>query len=172
MEKFRPNSYYPSIHDINYDGLYNQKIRCLMFDLDNTLALIDEGVPPQKVIDLMKKLNERFDTYIISNNSQKRIAKFCSNFDSRFVAFALKPLSKGFKTIEKMGNYRRDEMCIIGDQLLTDVLGGKRFGCHTILVDPLGKKDLKVTSLNRLIERKLMKRMTKKGIWKRGEYYE
>ena len=143
-----------------------------MFDLDNTLALIDEGIPPKKVIDFIKKLNKKFDTYIISNNNKKRIEKFCNNFDSVFVAFALKPFSRGFREIEKVGNYEREEMCIVGDQLMTDILGGNRFGCHTILVDPLGKKDLKVTTLNRFIEKIIIKHLTKKGVLERGKYYE
>ena len=43
---------------------------------------------------------------------------------------------------------------------------------YTILVDPLGKKDLKITSLNRFIERKILKYYEKKQIMKKGEYYE
>ena len=64
MKKFIPNSYYKTVYDIDYDMLYKKKIKCIMFDLDNTLALIDEGIPPKKVIDFIKKLNKRFDTYI------------------------------------------------------------------------------------------------------------
>ena len=172
MKKFIPNSYYKSIYDIDYDLLYEMNMKCIMFDLDNTLALIDEGVPPEKVIKFIKKLNKRFDTYIISNNNKKRIELFCSYFDSTFVAFALKPLSKGFKEIKKIKNYKKEEMCIIGDQLMTDILGGNRFGCYTILVDPLGKKDLKITTLNRFLENLVIKRLSKKGILERGKYYE
>ncbi len=172
MRYFIPSSYYKSIYDINYDKLAEKNIKCIMFDLDNTLALIDEGYPPKKVVDFMKKLNKRFDTYIISNNNRKRIAKFCSSFDSKFISFALKPLPKGFKQIQNMKDYSKEAMCIVGDQLMTDILGGNLFGCHTILVDPLGKKDLKVTTLNRAVEKVLIKRLSKKGILERGKYYE
>ena len=148
MDKFIPNSYYENIYSINYDALKKKKIKCIMFDLDNTLALIDEGIP------------------------RKRIEKFCRHFDSEFVAFALKPLSKGFRQIQKMKKYRVEEMCIIGDQLMTDIFGGNRFGCYTILVDPLGKKDLKVTTLNRFLENRILKKLSKRGILERGKYYE
>ena len=60
---------------------------------------------------------------------------------------------------------------MIGDQLMTDVFGGNRFGCYTILVDPLGKKDLKITSLNRTLEKMVIKKLSKKGILERGKYY-
>ena len=172
MKLFIPNSYYKNVYDIDYDKLYEKNIKCIMFDLDNTLALIDEGIPPEKVIKFIKKLNKRFDTYIVSNNNRARIEKFCSYFDSIFVSFAMKPLSKGFRTIKKMGNYNKNEMCIVGDQLMTDVLGGNSFGCYTILVDPLGKKDLKITSFNRFLEKLVLKKLSKDGILERGKYYE
>lgn len=172
MDIFVPNSYYKSVYDIDYDKLKKNNIKCIMFDLDNTLALIDEGVPPEKVIKFIQKLNKKFDTYIISNNNRSRIEKFCSYFDSTFVAFALKPMTKGFRTIQKMGNYKEEEMCMVGDQIMTDILGGNRFGCYTILVDPLGKKDLKITSLNRAMEKIVVKKLTKRGILERGKYYE
>jgi HAD superfamily phosphatase (TIGR01668 family) len=172
MKVFIPNSYYKSVYDINYDKLKKKNIKCIMFDLDNTLALIDEGVPPKKVIKFIQKLNKDFDTYIISNNNKARIEKFCSYFDSTFVAFALKPMTRGFKEIKKIGNYRSEEMCMVGDQVMTDILGGNRFGCYTILVDPLGKKDLKITSVNRALEKIVLKKLTKRGILERGKYYE
>lgn len=172
MKKFIPNCYYKNVYEIDYDNLKENNIKCIMFDLDNTLALIDEGVPPERVINLIKRLNKKFDTYIVSNNNRKRIEEFCSHFDSVFVSFAMKPLSKGFRKIRKIGNYQKDEMCIVGDQLMTDILGGNRFGCYTILVDPLGEKDLKITSLNRFFEKKVLKKLSKKGILERGKYYE
>lgn len=172
MNIFVPKSYYKNVYDIDYDRLKKKKIKCIMFDLDNTLALVDEGIPPEKVIKFIQKLNKNFDTYIISNNNRKRIEKFCSYFDSTFVAFALKPMTKGFREIRKIGNYKLEEMCMIGDQVMTDILGGNRFGCYTILVDPLGKKDLKITSVNRFLEKIVVKRLTKKGVLERGKYYE
>lgn len=172
MKIFVPDSYYKNVYDIDYDKLREKNIKCIMFDLDNTLALIDEGVPPEKVIKLIKKLNKHFDTYIVSNNNKARISEFCSHFDSIFVSMAMKPLSKGFKTIKKIGKYDKREMCIIGDQLMTDILGGNCFGCYTILVDPLGKKDLKITSLNRFLEGLVLKRLSKRNILERGKYYE
>ena len=85
--------------------------------------------------------------------------------------------SKGYKVIiissdyQFDGNYKKEEMCMVGDQLMTDVFGGNRFGCYTILVDPLGKKDLKITSLNRTLENMIIKKLSKKGILERGKYY-
>ena len=59
--------------------------------------------------------------------------------------------------IKNKFNYKKEQMCMIGDQLMTDILGANRYGIYTILVDPLGKKDLKVTSINRFFEKKILK---------------
>ena len=55
---------------------------------------------------------------------------------------------------------------------MTDIFGGNRYKCFTILVDPLGKKDLKVTFVNRFIENRIINHLSKKGILERGKYYE
>ena len=47
-------------------------IKCLIFDLDNTLAAIDEEIPNKKVKDLIEKLKKKFNVWILSNNSDKK----------------------------------------------------------------------------------------------------
>ena len=172
MKVFIPNRYYQSIYDIDYDKLKKEGIKVLLYDLDNTLALISEGKPPKKVLDFINYLSNDFDIYIVSNNNYDRIEEFCRPFGVPFVHFALKPLSKGFREVKKKGHYKKSEMVIIGDQLMTDIFGGNRFKCYTILVDPLGKKDLKVTYFNRFLENLIIKRLSKKGKLERGKYYE
>ena len=60
------------------------------------------------------------------------------------------------------------EVCMIGDQIVTDIITGNRFKMMTILVDPIENKDMKITSLNRFIERRLISKLK----LKKGEYYE
>ena len=55
---------------------------------------------------------------------------------------------------------------------MTDILSGIRFGIQTILVDPIGVKDLKITKLNRIIENKLIRKYGKANLLERGKYYE
>ena len=63
-------------------------------------------------------------------------------------------------------------MVMIGDQIVTDIISGTNFKIKTILVDPLGVKDLKITNLNRKIESFIINRYRKRGIFERGKYYE
>ena len=172
MKKYIPSMYKKSIFDINYDKLKSIGIKCLIFDLDNTIALIDTKLIPEEVKTLFIKLKKDFNIVIISNNTKKRISMFCDPIDTTFVSFALKPLTFGFRKIKNKFNYKKEQMCMIGDQLMTDILGASRYGIYTILVDPLGKKDLKVTSINRFFEKKILKKLTKTGELERGKYYE
>lgn len=172
MKKYIPSMYKKSIFDINYDKLKSIGIKCLIFDLDNTIALIDTKLIPEEVKTLFIKLKKDFNIVIISNNTKNRISMFCDPIDITFVSFALKPLTFGFRKIKNKFNYKKEQMCMIGDQLMTDILGANRYGIHTILVDPLGKKDLKVTSINRFFEKKILKKLTKTGELERGKYYE
>ncbi len=167
-----PDMYKQSIFDINYPLLKEKGIRCLIFDLDNTLALYDDKECPEKVIQLVEELKKDFKVLIISNNVKKRIEPYEKALGVDSISFALKPLTKGLRQVIKKHKLKKEEMVMIGDQIPTDILSGKRFKIMTILVEPLAKKDLKITSLNRLFEKRIIKHYEKKGVFKKGEYYE
>ena len=172
MNNYIPNMYKKDIFDIDYSRLKKEGISTLMYDLDNTVALLDEEELPKKVKKLFSKLKEDFNIIIISNNFKSRIEAFCKPFDTPFVSFAMKPLPFCFLKMKKKYNLKKEEMCMIGDQLITDILGANKFGIYTVLVDPLGEKDLKITTFNRFIEHKKIKKLTKLGILERGKYYD
>lgn len=172
MNNYIPNMYKKNIIEIDYSKLKEIGITCLIYDLDNTLGLIDEKVIPDEIKNLLNDLKKDFEVVIISNNKKKRIEKFCKPLNTRFVSFALKPLPFGFMKIKKELNLEKKQMCMIGDQLMTDILGANKYGIHTILVDPLGKKDLKITTFNRYLENKIIKKLSEKNILERGKYYE
>lgn len=172
MGYFKPMMYQKTIHDINYKKLKKQGVKCLIFDLDNTLGLISHKECPKESKQLLKKLKKDFNVIICSNNNNRRLAPYLDDLDIEGVAWSMKPLTRGLRIIRKKYKVKNEEMCIIGDQIVTDILAGKRFKINTVLVDPLGKKDLKITALNRVIENIIVKRYEKKGIFKRGNYYE
>ena len=172
MEKFIPKIYKKSIMDIDYKELKKNNIKCLMFDLDNTLLEVNKNIPKKEICYLIKKLKKDFQIVIISNNtSKKRLSKVAEELEVDYIKFALKPSSKAFRKVQKKYGYEKSEMCIIGDQLITDIKGGNKYDVLTILVDPLAKEELKVTGINRFIEKKILKKLSKNNKLKRGEYY-
>lgn len=171
MNLFRPNMYKKNIFEIDYNKLKKQGITCLIFDLDNTLGLIEHEKCPLKTKKLLKELQKDFLILISSNNTKKRIAPYLKDLGIGGVAFSLKPSTKGLRKIKKHYNLNKKEMVMIGDQIVTDILSGNRYKIMTILVDPLGEKDLRITGLNRKIEARIIKRYKKRGMFERGKYY-
>lgn len=171
MNKFKPTIYKKNIFDINYKKLKKEGITCLVFDLDNTLALLEDKECPENTKALIKKLQEDFLVFIISNNSKKRIEPYQKELGVYAVSRAMKPLTFGLNKIRFLHHLKKKEMVMIGDQILTDVLSGNNFHIKTILVDPLGEEDLKITGLNRKIESKIINRYQKRGVFERGNYY-
>ncbi len=171
MNLFRPSMYKKNIFEIDYDKLKDKGIKCLIFDLDNTLGLLENEKCPLKTKKLLKELQKDFLILISSNNTKKRIKPYLKDLGIGGVAFSLKPLTKGLIKIKRDYRLKKKEMVMIGDQIVTDILSGNRFKIMTILVDPLGEKDLKITGLNRKIEAKIIKYYKKKGLFERGKYY-
>ena len=156
--KCYPNMYQKSIYTISYSKLRKMGIKCLVFDLDNTIALINQHKMTEETRKLLQSLKKEFQIVIISNNTKKRVKPYADDLQCDYVSSASKPFSKGFHKIRKKYHLKPTQMCMIGDQLITDIYGGNRYHMFTILVDPLGKKDLKITSFNRFLEKKILKK--------------
>lgn len=172
MSLFKPFMYKKNIYEIDYKKLKKMGVKCLIFDLDNTLGLIRNKKCPRKTKNLISELKKDFTIFISSNNSKERLKPYLDDLEIEGVAFSLKPSTRSFRKIVKKDKFKKVEMVMIGDQLVTDILAGNRYKIKTILVDALGEEDLKVTKLNRLIENKIIKHYQRKGIFERGKYYD
>lgn len=173
MEKYVPDIYQKSIYDINYQKLWNQGIKCLMFDLDNTLVTPSTKKPTDDVKNLFKKLKKMgFRVIIFSNSSKRRVKPFKDELEVDCSASSRKPCKKKFLKVLSFYNYTITEVAIIGDQIMTDVLGGNKIGILTILVTPICKKDMILTKFNRIAERIVIRKMSKKSLFIKGNYYE
>ena len=168
MSKFKPCMYYKSIFDIKYNLLKDKGIKVLIFDLDNTILLVDEKEPNDKVIELITKLSKDFKIFIASNNYKERVRTVGDKLGVHAFYLIRKPSKKIKKLLLKKCTVEMNEVAIIGDQIMTDIYMGNRLGMHTILVDPMGEKDLKITFFNRVMEKIVLKRIKVK----RGNYYE
>ena len=172
MGIFKPNIYKKNIFDIDYKKLKEEGIKCLIFDLDNTLGLISHKNCPDEAKNLVKKLQKDFIVVISSNNTKKRLKPYLEELGIDGMSWSMKPSIKSLIQIKRKYKLYKKEMCMIGDQIVTDILAGNRYRIKTILVDPLGEKDLKITGLNRKIESRIVKKYEKRGLFERGKYYE
>ncbi len=165
-KKFIPNEFHTSFFDIDFKELYNNGLRLILSDLDNTLISYEETKPTKKIIDKFAELtNMGFEIIVISNNVPSRINVFLEGLSYKGVGNARKPfligLRKSLRVAEK--NYSHKETVIIGDQLMTDVYCANRFKSYSILVNPLEKKTEKwYTKFNRKIEVKMLAKIKRK----------
>ena len=168
MSKFKPRMYYKSIFDINYDLLKKKNIKVLIFDLDNTIMTVDEDLPSEKVALLFNKLSNDFKVFIASNNLKERVRRIGDKLGVHAFYLVRKPSGKIKKLLLTKCTVEMNEVAVIGDQIMTDINMGNKLGMYTILVDPMGERDLKITFFNRCMEKIVLKVIKVK----RGEYYE
>lgn len=173
LNYFIPDIYAESIFTINYKKLILKGIKCILFDLDNTLAPVTESVPDKKTKDLIESIKDLgFKIVIMSNSHAKRLEPFKNILCVDCSTLSKKPLKGKYLKIMRLYGLKKEEICAVGDQLITDVFGANRIGITSILVNPISLIDLKITALNRFVERKIIKKLTKKGLFEKGKYYE
>jgi len=153
FKTFYPGEYLNSTYLIDFNKLYIDGYRGLIFDIDNTL--VEHGVAAdQRVIDLFEKLRKiGFDTCLISNNQEPRVKPFADMVKTIFVSNAHKPSITNYIKAMKLMKTDRKNTIFIGDQLFTDVWGANRAGIRTILVKPIGKKEEIQIVLKRYLEK-------------------
>lgn len=173
MDKYVPDIYQESIFTINYDQLLERGIKCLLFDLDNTLVKVKEKVPSDKVKDLFDKLKAKgFKIVIFSNSPRKRVRLFKNALEVDCCPFACKPFSRKFLSVIKIYDLKFSEVAIIGDSIMDDIYGGNKVGITTILINQLASKEFLIASLKRKREKNILKKLRDQNLFTKGRYYE
>lgn len=172
MDLFIPDIYAQSIYTINYKKLKKNGIKCLLFDLDNTVAPYKVEEPDIKVKELFNRLEQDFKVIIFSNSGKNRLRPFKEKLNVDVAFSSKKPLKGKYKKVLELYRFKIDEVACIGDQLLTDILGANRMGFTSILVNRLAKFETTPTKINRFFEAFITKRLAKKDILVSGEYYD
>jgi len=171
MEKYVPDMYQESIFKVNYEMLKQKGIKCLLFDLDNTIVPYNVKEANEELKDFFDNLKKDFKVIIFSNSSTRRLKVFSSYLDVDFVSNAKKPSIKSFLLIFKKHKFTEDEVAIIGDQLLTDIKGGNNTGIMTVLVNPVSSYDPIWTRPSRFIEKRIKEKLRKRNLFK-GRFYD
>ena len=173
MDIYIPDMYLKSIYHINYDKLKEDGIKCILFDLDNTIIPYKEKEPSKKLIDLIENLKDmEFKIIIFDNTNKKRLLPFKRQLDIDCAPNAKKPSIEKLIKIIKEYKYDLSEVALVGDELYRDIYGGNKAGIKTILVNPISNKDSLKTKFYRIFEKKIIKKLNKRGILIKGKYYE
>ncbi len=172
MEIYIPDIYQENIYKINYDSLILRGIKCIIFDLDNTLVTIKEKIPTEDNIKLFKELKEKgFKVYLVSNSIKRRVKPFKEELKVDYVYRAKKPDIEKINDLIVKSKFEIDEIAMIGDSMTDDVVCGNTIGITTILVDQLGKREFPFARLRRIKEHSIQKKLRDKDLFVKGRYY-
>ena len=153
FDKFFPDRYVASTYVIDFEGLYKEGVRGLIFDIDNTL--VPHGAPAdERARALFKRLKSiGFRCCLISNNQKPRVEPFARAVEGNFIENAHKPAVKNYRKACRVIGTDPDRTIFVGDQLFTDIYGAKRAGIRTILVKPIHPKEEIQIVLKRYLEK-------------------
>lgn len=142
---------------IDLDALAAAGKTALLLDVDNTLLPRDRTEVPDDLLAWARALPGRgFSVMLVSNNWHDVIFDHAQTLGFGIVAKAMKPFPLAFRKAMRHLGVGPAECVVVGDQLLTDVLGGRLAGASTILVEPLAQTDLRHTLVLRKLERVIL----------------
>lgn len=161
-ESFTPTWMIDAIYRLTPAQLQAQGIKAVLTDLDNTLIAWNNPDGTTELHDWLERMNEAgIPVMIVSNNSAARIARVAEPLNLPFVSRALKPLTRGLNEAVTKLNLQKNEVVMVGDQLLTDIWSSNNHGVRSILVKPLIETDQWNTKINRFFEKGVKKQMLK-----------
>lgn len=165
MGVFDPERYFSRIsnvhvqHDLLDVGLVN-----VLLDMDNTVVSRATRDVPRDVRLWISQVREvGVNICLLSNNWHQSPYEWSAELGIPVVAKACKPLPHSFLIARDKLGARSDDTVVIGDQLITDVVGAHLSGMQAYLVCPLAEADLKHTAFIRNLERMLLGESTPEG---------
>ena len=154
FKRFIPFAHSQSIYEIEPEFYKRNNVKTLFMDLDNTLDSYKAKEPKPRTIEYVQKLKDNDITpIIISNNKAKRVCGYADRLGIEYLASARKPFASRInKEIEKR-NIQKDEVMLVGDQMMTDVLAANGAKIRVVLTEKIVKEDQWTTHINRIFDR-------------------
>lgn len=152
-----PMRYVENVTVVDLDEQRRAGKRALLLDRDNTIVPRDTKVVPNEVARWLRQARDLgFALCFVSNNWARNVRPDAEAFGAALVSRAAKPLPFAlWHALRKLG-VGRDEALLLGDQVFTDLLGGKLAGIDTVLVRPQAEVDLAHTLVLRRFEARVL----------------
>lgn len=164
FEYFFPDLSYKSVMDIDVAALKERGITLAILDIDNTLVPYTSPLPDDNALTFLNRLSENGISFcFVSNNSKERIDKFNENICAKTYPRAKKPLLYGIGSAIRDFGATKNTTVLIGDQIFTDMWGGKRAEILTVLVEPIKECESLFFRFKRYFEKKVIKRYNQRG---------
>lgn len=158
FEMFYPHKVAANVFELDEKFYVSNNIKGVIFDIDNTLVTADTVTPPKEILEYFAFLeNLGIKIAIVSNNYKERVESFCKDLPYIYVARAWKPFKKNLRMVQKEFGLKPEEICLVGDQIFTDIYGGLRMKFYTVLVTAVGANETKFVAFKRIFEKAVMK---------------
>jgi HAD superfamily phosphatase (TIGR01668 family) len=166
-----PTVFAESVSSLNVAELKRRGIQALLIDLDNTLVPWRKYDVSPEVTEWLRSLDENGIKICIVSNSRapSRLRRVSNELHIPYARQVFKPRRGGFREALTLLNVDATHAAVVGDQILTDVLGGNRLGICTILVRPLHRTEFVGTKISRLVEKILLRILVRRGMLNRSD---
>lgn len=154
----------PRLDAVPLEELARAGVMGLLFDLDNTLvAARGEEVPAEteRFLEEVRRLG--LSAVIVSNGRRPRAERLGRLLGLPVVGAAKKPFGGGYRRAFAILRLPADKVAAVGDQFLTDAIGGWRQGMPVILVDPLTTRESLLVRAARPVDRALRRLLLPRG---------
>lgn len=150
LRLYIPDVYQKDIYQIDYQRLWDQGIRLISFDIDDTIQ--DSGVDkiegylgsgvkmPEKAVLKFSQLKEiGFTLALLSNTSESIVSDTCKQLRADwYIAHAQKPHGQNFEKLLDHFGVDRSRAAHVGNSIIDDIYGGNNVGVTTCLVRRAG----------------------------------
>lgn len=158
LEWFKPTWMVHSVYTITPEQLEKNNVKAVLTDLDNTLIAWNDPEATEELIQWIAQMKKaKIPVMILSNNSDKRVQAIAKFLEVDYIPRSLKPSRRAFRLAQEKLEVPAEELLMVGDQVITDVLGANRFGIRSVLVKPVLESDAWNTKFNRFIELRILK---------------
>jgi uncharacterized protein len=150
-----PAHAFDSLEQIDLHDLWDRGKRLLLLDVDNTLVQWKQENFAQPVLDWIEKAKTLgFGICLVSNTTRvDRLERLKELLGVEVVRGRFKPSRAMFRLAMIKFGVKPDQTIMVGDQLMTDVLGANRAGIDAIWVRKMDGPEFRGTRINRNMER-------------------
>lgn len=164
MKLLMPDIIFDKVMDITLEILMENDIKGLLIDIDDTLAKSEDPNPFEGVEEWISMLKSNgIKILLISNNKKERVKAFGTYLKLDYIYQGRKPFKENILKGCKKLNEDYKNIAIIGDQIFTDILGGRISKIKAFLVksDPMFVEKKFIYIVKRKLERIIIQKYNK-----------
>lgn len=165
LDYLTPDAHVESVDQLTASWLTQWGVRGLVLDLDNTLVPWNTADVSTPVGAWVRELSSAgIVSCVLTNNYTHRASEVAELLGIPIIKAAFKPSPAAFRGALRVMALPAAQVAVVGDQLFTDVLGGKLAGMRAILVEPLSAREFFTTKFVRWLERPVRARVAPRRV--------